>query len=67
MSSDRFFFFFLSGEQLVSVGVLFKSLPKKLVLYFHLINEKEGVRGRKECAQEKKKSQYVWVKNGTSI
>lgn len=50
-----FFLFkiFLSGEQLVSVGMLFKFLFKKLILC--LISEKEGVRERKECAQEEKK------------
>lgn len=58
---------FLSGKQLVSVGMLFKFLLKKLILYLHLISEKEGVRERKECAQEEKKTPDVWAKESPTF
>lgn len=71
MSSERIlFFFFVWGAtgKCWDVVYIFTKKKKKLVLYLHLINGKEGVRGRKECAQEEEKNPGMCgQKKGTSI
>lgn len=55
--------FFFPGEQPVSVGIVFKFLFKKLVLYLLLKSGKESVREGKECAQGKKSLDVQAKKN----